>query len=86
MAAEGVNGTSGPSLDGARLALLSNSTKRRTNELYLLNEKLERDGEKLLSLARSTDVSTADMLVSRNHTRAMDRALGNPVRHPAGLH
>ncbi|KAF2158029.1 ARM repeat-containing protein [Myriangium duriaei CBS 260.36] len=43
MAAEGVNGSIGPSLDNTRLVLLSNSTKKRTAELQNLNEHLNQD-------------------------------------------
>ncbi|GAM86603.1 hypothetical protein ANO11243_046170 [Dothideomycetidae sp. 11243] len=43
MAADGVNGSTRPSLDGARLVLLSNSTKKRTAELNNLNEHIDQD-------------------------------------------
>ena len=45
MAEEGINGSIGPSLDGARLVLLSNSTKQRTTELHVLDEHISQHGK-----------------------------------------
>ncbi|PSK56762.1 hypothetical protein B9Z65_6386 [Elsinoe australis] len=43
MAEQPVNGSTGPDLDGARLVLLSNSSKKRTTQLQAHHEQIKKD-------------------------------------------